>query len=140
MNVLCDRLADRSSDSDIATMLDRYRALDPAPEHVVFQSRLGLVVIDLAAGDPTVPEISDAIVHDALEAADAYAARDALSHQACHSHTAADDERTLAETVRSAGLGCGTIAPHLLEALMEAVRSSEASMADALDSEGIGSW
>jgi hypothetical protein len=48
VRVLCGRLADRPSDSDIATMMDRYLVLEAAPEHVVFQIRLGLCVIDVA--------------------------------------------------------------------------------------------
>lgn len=56
LRVLCDRLADRRSNSDIATMIDRYLDLESAPDHVVFHVRLGLCVIDVAASDGRAPQ------------------------------------------------------------------------------------
>ena len=85
-------------------MTDRYLELDPAPEHVVFQVRLGLCVIDMAAGDREALQVANMVVHRALEAADAYAARDVLSHETCLAHTTADASQALTEMVRESGL------------------------------------
>ncbi len=128
MKVLCLHLGDHPAAPDIATMMDRYLSLEPADEHTVFHVRLGLTVIDLAAGDRHVPRVAQKIVCDAVESADAYAAQDVLSHRPCRSHTAADDMHTLTGLLRAAGLGDGTIAPHLLGQLMEATRSAEDSI------------
>ncbi|MCW2948944.1 MAG: hypothetical protein JWR24_5661 [Actinoallomurus sp.] len=132
LRVLCLRMADRPADSDITTMVDRYLGLEPARENAVFQVRLGLCVIDLAAGARDVPQVAGIVVRDALEATDAYAAHDALSHETCLSHTAVDASKALTEIVRTSGLGRGTMPAELLDDLTESVRISEASMADAL--------
>jgi hypothetical protein len=132
LRVLCLTLADRPADSAITTMTDTYIALEPAREHAVFRVRLGLCAIDLADGGRRVPQIADVVMRDALQTADAYAAHEALSHQACLSHTAPGDSRTLAEIVQAAGLGRGTMPSETLDDLMESVRVSEASMAGTL--------
>jgi hypothetical protein len=104
VSVLCGAWAGRPSESDITTMIDRYLALQPAPEHVVFHVRLGLCVIDLASGDRRAQPVADTVLRAALDAADAYAAREALSHQICLKHTRTDAAEALTDTVRAAGL------------------------------------
>ncbi|MGH3838125.1 MAG: hypothetical protein ACRDSF_20885 [Pseudonocardiaceae bacterium] len=130
--VLCRRLADQQADPDITEMVDRYLRLEPAPEHTVFRVRLGLCVLDLAADAGETPQVTDVIVRDALESTDAYAAHAALSHQTCHAHIAPGNSRALTEIVRFSGLGRGTVPAGMLDDLMESVRASEASIADAL--------
>jgi hypothetical protein len=132
LKVICLRLAGRPAGSAITTMADMYLGLEPAREHVVFQVSLGLCVIDLAAGTHGMQQVADVVRRDALDAADAYAAYDALSLEAFFSQTAVDSFLALTEIVRASGLGRGTIPAELLDDLMESVRVSEASMADAL--------
>lgn len=132
MRVLCLRLADRLADSHINTMVDQYLELEPAPEHVVFHVRLGLAVIDLATADDRVPQVAAVVVRDALEVADAYAARDVLSHKTCRALTDANASRALTDILRASGLGCGTMPAQLLDDLMESLKISEASLANAL--------
>ena len=104
LRLLCLRPADRQTSSDTFTMLDRYLGLEPAREHAIFQVRLGLCVIDLAAGARGVPQVARVVVRDALDAADAYAAHDALSHRTCLSHTPMDSSQALTEIVQASGL------------------------------------
>jgi hypothetical protein len=138
MRVLCGRLAHRPSDSDVATMMDRYLGLKPAPEHVVFQVRLGLCVIDVAAGDRRVPQVADVLVCHALGAADAYAARDALSHETCLAHTTADASQALTEIVRASGLvtssDLGTVALQgpLLDSLINSAQAAKEALATSM--------
>ncbi|MGH3856757.1 MAG: hypothetical protein ACRDR6_25385 [Pseudonocardiaceae bacterium] len=130
--VLCRRLADQQADTDITKMVDRYHRLEPAPEHTVFRVRLGLCVLDLATDAGETPQVAERIVRDALESADAYAAHAVISHQTCHAHTTPGNSRALTEIVRVAGLGRETIPAGMLDDLMESVRTSEASIVDAL--------
>jgi hypothetical protein len=132
LRVLCLTLAGRPADSGITTMIDTYLALQPAGEHAVFRVRLGLSAIDLAAGARKVPQAADVVVRDVLQTADAYAAHDVLSHQACLSHAALRHSRALTEIVQAAGLGRGTMPGEMLDDLMESVRVSEASMTNML--------
>ena len=123
-------------------MLDRYLGLEPARERAIFQVRLGLCVIDLAAGARGVPQVARVVVRDALDAADAYAAHDALSHRTCLSHTPMDSSQALTEIVQASGLGRRTMPPEMLDDLIESVRVSEASMVGALagQSPRAGRW
>ncbi|MGH3822019.1 MAG: hypothetical protein ACRDRA_04155 [Pseudonocardiaceae bacterium] len=129
--VLCRRLADQQADPDITEMVDRYLQLELAPEHTFFRVRLGLCVLDLADADET-PEIAAVIVRDALDSTDAYAAHAALSHQTCHAQITPENSRALTDIVQVSGLGRGTVPADMLDDLMESVRTSEASIADAL--------
>ncbi|WP_239405481.1 hypothetical protein [Frankia sp. Cj3] len=133
LRVLCLGLADRPADSDVTTMVDRYLALEREREHAIFRVRLGLCIIDLSTGTRGIPQVASAIVRDALETTDAYAAYDALSHETCLSRMTEDGSRALTEIVRASGLERGTIPAEILDDLMESVRISEASIADALD-------
>ena len=132
MRVLCGVWADRPSDTDVARMLDRYLALEPEPEHVVFQVRLGTCVIDVTADNRRTAQVADMVLRTVLEAADAYAAHDVLSHQACLTHMPANTSQALTEMVRTAGLRRGTVPSSILDELMESVTISEASLAGAL--------
>jgi hypothetical protein len=72
------------------------------------------------------------VAREALEAADAHAAHDALSHDACLAHATLDRSRALAEIVRASGLARGSMPAETLDDLMESLRVGEASTTDAL--------
>ena len=128
LTALCLTAAGCPAGASITTMMDTCLALEPAREHAVFQVRLGLCVLDLANGAKLAPQVAGAVVRDALEAADAYAALDAVTHQTCLSHAPPDAFRALTEVMQASGLGRGTIPGDVLDNLMESVRVSEASM------------
>jgi hypothetical protein len=140
MKVLCGRLADRPSDSDIATMMDRYLVLDAVPEHVVFHVRLGLSVIDVAADDRRAAQVADVVVRHALDTADAYAARDALTHETCLAHTNVEATQPLTEMVRASGLmtasahQCTTLQGPLLDSLINSAQVAEKVLASRIGS------
>jgi hypothetical protein len=137
MKVLCLTWAGQPASTAIATMTDRYLSLEPAREHAVFRVRLGLSVLDLAGGGADgahrVQQVAEAVTRDALGAADAYAAHDALSHATCLSHMTARRSPALTGLVRAAGLGLGTMPAEVLGNLMESVTDSEASIMKALN-------
>ncbi len=70
------------------------------------------------------------IERSALDAADAYAARDARTHRTPSPLTEAA-AHALNKTIRAAGLGT-TMPPRLLDNLMQSVQSSETALACAL--------
>lgn len=138
LKTLCGRWADRPSNSGNSTMMDRYLALDPAPEHVVFQARLGLCVLDVAPDDRQAIPVADRIVRATLDAGDAYAARDALSHQTCIALTNLDASQALTEMVlasglvTSSGLGHGALQGPLLDSLITSAHVAARALAASI--------
>jgi hypothetical protein len=113
------------------TLVDRYLALDDPPAQVVFRTRLGLAILDLA-GDQPDPRLAPAIQADVLQAKDAYAARDVLAHPASASLVSAPARDALPGLLDASGLGSGTMPPELLDALTATTTTAEASLARAL--------
>jgi hypothetical protein len=132
LTVLRLRLAGQGSQFGTATMVNEYLTLKLGHEHAVFHTRLGLCVFDLAEETPGAPQIAEAVVHVALNAADAYAALDVLSHPGCHSRTTTDQEQALTDIVQASGLGSAAIPRGLLDDLMSVARVSEEAIRQAL--------
>ncbi len=130
LKVICLTWAGQPTHSDTAAMVDAYLALDPVPEHTVFHVRLGLSVADLAHDTRDTQPVIRMIERSALDAADAYAARDARTHRTRSPLTEAA-AHALNKTVRAAGLGT-TMPPRLLDNLMQSVQRSETALARAL--------
>ncbi|MEU6459954.1 hypothetical protein [Streptomyces sp. NPDC047065] len=119
LTVLCHKAADDQPAEPIDKMVQRYLALDMAPELAVFRSRLGLAVLDLS------PEIRQAealhrLTQETTTHPDGYTARNVLAHPVCRETLTQDERRTLSTAVASAGLGRGTIPEPLAQALEEA--------------------
>lgn len=112
-------------------MVDRYLALEPDEAHAVFHVRLGLCVIDLFNDEHGLRQITPVIERRTLQAADAYAAREVLSHQRPLPLTT-EGSRALVDIVRVSGLGQGTMPEELLGDLIASTRTSEKSLMDAL--------
>lgn len=129
LKVVCLTWVRRPVDSAVTAMVDIYLSLVPAPEHAVFQVRLGLTVADLAS-DQDIRLVAQKIERIATDAADAYAARDVLTSSTPLPLTASASH-VLRETVRAAGLGT-TMPPHMLDNLMQSVQASEATLARIL--------
>jgi hypothetical protein len=127
IKVICLTWAGQPTNSATAAMVDAYLALDPVPEHAVFHVRLGLSVADLAHDTQPVIRM---IERSALDAADAYAARDARTNRTPSPFTEAA-AHALNKIVRAAGLGT-TMPPRLLDNLMQSVQRSETALAHAL--------
>ncbi|MGH3938414.1 MAG: hypothetical protein ACRDTG_07220, partial [Pseudonocardiaceae bacterium] len=129
MKVICLTWAGQPTHSATAAMVNAYLALDPVPEHAVFHVRLGLSVADLAHHTQDTQPVIRMIERSALDAADAYAARDARTHRTPPLTKAAT--HALDKTVGTAGLGT-TMPPRLLDNLMQSVQSSETALARTL--------
>lgn len=107
-------------------MVSAYLQLEPLPEHEVFRARLGLCVMDLAAGvdRAAAPSVIERMAQEAVGTVDAHLAWDVLAHELCRSALSGHDLDTLVETVESSGLRRGTMPSHVLDALVTSVRSS----------------
>lgn len=130
MKVICRTWARQPTNSTTAAMVDAYLALDPVPEHAVFHVRLGLSVADLAHDTQATQPVLRMIERSALDAADAYAARDARTNRTTSPLTEAA-AHALDKTVRAAGLGT-TMPPRLLDNLMQSVQRSKTALVHAL--------
>jgi hypothetical protein len=127
LTVLCLRTGARPADTATTGALEQYLKLEPAPELIVFRTRLGLTVIDLA-GDleqPSAARAAARLVTEAVTARDGYAARDVLAHEECRAHLTSTQERTLSVTLRASGLGSGVMPEDLMADLRVAVKTSE---------------
>jgi hypothetical protein len=113
------------------TLVDRFLALDYAPMQVVFRTRLGLTILDLADGQPD-PRLAPAIQADLLQTRDAYAARDVLAHPASASLISTSARDSLSRLLDASGLGSGTMPPELLDAFTATTATAEASLSRAL--------
>ncbi|MFC0861664.1 hypothetical protein ACFHYQ_05060 [Sphaerimonospora cavernae] len=134
LTVLCLGFAARPTNSAVANMMDAYLSLGSASEFVVFRTRLGLTVIDLASGTAhrNAERAATRAVSEAVAAGDGYVARDILAHDLCRAVLTDAEERALTSAVRSSGLDQGTIPEHLLADLLPAVETSEAVAARSL--------
>jgi hypothetical protein len=133
LRTLCRGLAGRTSDDTVTAMIDAFRALPPAPEAVVFHTRLGLCTAELAEATHPVAseEITTNLVRLAVRAGDAHAATDLLAHCARHLHPAAD-EQTLTDIIDASGLEQRVMPPDLLNSLATATEHALTTLTDLL--------
>jgi hypothetical protein len=111
--------ARKDLDTAVAEALALIRQIEPST--VVFRTRVALTALDLA-------EPYEALDRSPLSAAvllqastDAYAAREALASTTLRSSITTEDERRLADVVKSSGLGRGSMPVDLLDKLMASV-------------------
>lgn len=134
LRTLCLRIGNQPAGPSAAAMVRTYLRLEPSREHLVFRTRLGLCVIDLAteAHRAGTSEVIAKVIREAVAGADAYSAADVLSHELCRSSLAQATEDALAAIIESSGLRRGTMPAHLLDNLMTSAKSSEVQLAQVL--------
>lgn len=116
-------------------MVSAYLQLEPLPEHEVFRTRLGLCVMDLAAGVDRAAAPRLLSGWSRKPSVRSTLAWDVLAHELCRSALSGHDLDTLVETVESSGLRRGTMPSHLLDALVTSVKVGEEQLSDALAQE-----
>jgi hypothetical protein len=127
LTVLCHRGTGQAVRETVAVMLDRYRQLNPTPHLAVFNTRLGLTVIDAAGGlgQPDAHSIAADLIHRTMASRDGYTARDVLAHHGCASLLTDRQTHHLTEMVDACALGSRTIPPRLRPDLEAALDTSE---------------
>ena len=117
---------------------------EPSREPLLFRTRLGLCVIDLAADAHRVgtSQVITRVIREAVAGSCAYSASDVRSHELCRSTMAQADEDALAALVQISGLRRGTMPAHLLDDLMTSAKTSEAQLAQVLtqDPDAASAW
>lgn len=131
LSVLCLTVGARPADSPIATMVEHHLNLEPAPELVLFRTRLGLAVTDLASGvdPPIAAQAATHLIHEAVAARDGYAARDVLAHDGCKARLTGSERQALTAAVQCSGLDRGAMPRYLMTDLLAAVKMSETTTA-----------
>jgi hypothetical protein len=126
LHALIQAIDDRPTGEATAGAVGRYRALDHESASLIFRTRLGLTILDLAGTDqPELDGLIHGLVRQAAETPDGYAARDLLADTRCRTLLSAAEARELSAVVDEAGLGAGNIPRPLLADLMAAIHSSE---------------
>ncbi|MEV6397329.1 hypothetical protein AB0M39_21580 [Streptomyces sp. NPDC051907] len=123
----------------IGDMLTAVRALQQqsAPGTIVFRTRASITAQTLAAShrDERIPLLQADIL--AMAHADAYAARDALTHPQLRRAMRVGQRQALTSLVRTAGLGTGTIPEPLRSDLMSAVQAGEGRLRRCLERDAV---
>jgi hypothetical protein len=124
-------LAVLTGNGDATTMADSYLTISGDATEVVFRTRLGLAVLDLASERHMAP-VARAIQADVQRSQDAYAAREVVAHPDWASLMPASAICALDRLVDASGLGAGTIPAGLFDQLTTATTAAEATLANAL--------
>lgn len=134
LRTLCLRIANRQAEASPAVMAQAYLRLEPTPEHLVFRTRLGLCAINLGTGTHRADssQVIARVIREAVAGADAYSARDVLSHGPCRSSMTETDRTVLTHIVELSGLRCTSMPPNLLNDLMASAKVSEMQLAQTL--------
>ncbi|GAA3550189.1 hypothetical protein GCM10022419_033050 [Nonomuraea rosea] len=135
LDALCRCAAGHSPGDTLAGVQRRYRELDRTPELLVFRTRLGLTVLDLAADTNQLPaaRIFTCLITDILATPDGYAAREVLAHKRASTLLNLAEQHELTAAVQGTGLGTGSVPEPLMSDLFSAVRTSEKVIEAGLD-------
>jgi hypothetical protein len=130
LTVLCRTPNRLPADEAVAKIVEHYLRLEPAPGLLVFRTRLGLSLIDLAGGveHPEAAKVATRLVTEAVKAQDGYAARDLLAHDEFSTKLLDTQKRKLSVIVDDAGLDGGPIPMNLMYDLQTAVNMSETAI------------
>ncbi|WP_433616934.1 hypothetical protein ACQP2P_16300 [Dactylosporangium sp. CA-139114] len=124
LTAACSIRLQQDTDAAVAAMIDAYHAAALETTDPVFQTRLALTVTAYAAGHTTEAPLVTQVQRTAQDTTDAYIARDILTTAHLLPLTASTIDR-LADTVRRAGLGTGTVPQPLLDRLLHATEHAE---------------
>ncbi|NBE91863.1 hypothetical protein FE391_00740 [Nonomuraea sp. KC401] len=107
--------------------------LDRAPGLLVFRTRLGLTIFDMAADvdGPSAEGLFSSLIGNVLASGDGYAAREVLAH-AGHLALPSVAEEALIAAVHAAGLGAGRIPDPAMADLLAAVERCEKAIERSL--------
>ncbi|MGK4581754.1 hypothetical protein [Kitasatospora sp. HPMI-4] len=120
--------------TDPAEMLSSYEQHAVGPQFAVFNTRLGLALIDAAGGTghPRAQDTARFLIAQTLEHGDGYAARDVLSHPAVAAALAPAERQQLTEAVTSCGLDQGELPADLHETFAAALNRAASALTGSL--------
>ncbi|MFJ8477018.1 hypothetical protein [Kitasatospora sp. NPDC094011] len=119
--------------TDPAEMLDSYEQHAVDPQNAVFNTRLGLALLDTAASvHPRARDTARFLIARTLEHRDGYAARDVLAHPAVADALTPAERQQLTETVTACGLDRGELPNDLHETFAAAVDRAAVALTRSL--------
>ncbi|MFH9227675.1 hypothetical protein [Streptomyces lydicus] len=126
LTVLCRSDADQSLDDCAADLVDTYLNREAEPGLTVFDTRLGLTVLDAVGPQhPGSRRLIDALIRGTTESLDGYAARDVLSHPLFTALATDSEAKACRDLIWSCGLGAGILPDELSRDLSSALDRSE---------------
>jgi len=125
--VLCLNDANRMTPTMLGNLADDYRDRDAPAGMTVFDTRLGLTLLDIAVstGHPAARPLMDDMARRTMTARDGYAARELLADPLCAVVATEEQTRECRDLVQACGLDCGALPPGHAAALAGGLDSSE---------------
>lgn len=134
LNAMC--VPGEEATTAIDTMTTLFLESDPVPGYIVFRTRLALTITALAnsTSSPQAACVASKAADEILESADAYAARDFLSHPVQRYEPTEARSRKLIAVVNASGLDAGSVPEPLQDAVLAAVFTSASLIRNFIDS------
>ncbi|MGX9886580.1 hypothetical protein [Streptomyces sp. NPDC002276] len=127
LSVLCHRDVGQAVEVHLADLVTTYSERQSEPGMTVFDTRLGLTVLDVigSAEAPVAHSIVDDLHHRTTSAKDGYAARENLAHPLFAAIATDRQSQDCRALVSTCALGAGTISDQLQEELAAALLASD---------------
>ncbi|MFJ6543297.1 hypothetical protein ACIQMP_21970 [Streptomyces sp. NPDC091385] len=134
LTVLCRRDAGQTVDGHLADLTDTYLEHPSEPGMTVFDSRLGLTVLDAigSADSPAAHRVVEDLYRRTMDAGDGYAARENLAHPLFTEIATDRQVQDCRSLVRSCALGTGTIPDEQRGELTAALRAGDGVIRESL--------
>ncbi|MFC5902089.1 hypothetical protein [Streptomyces zhihengii] len=134
--VMCHRAAHRSVDDLLPDMVNSYLQREPATGTAVFDTRLGLTVLDLLdqSDSSAAHLVAEELHRRTTVATDGYAARECLANPRFTSLVSSGKANDAHDLVHACGLNDGGLPPALAAKLAHALRASSGVIRDSLAS------
>lgn len=132
LRTLCLRSVNRTADASSTEMVAAYLRLPSRPEHIVFRSRLGLVMAELVVDRAQRAQVAARLVREALSADDASVASEVLGFTPCRSVMDAADVRVLVSVMQMSGFKQGGMPAELMHDLQASISTSGEQLARLL--------
>ncbi|QDY79133.1 hypothetical protein [Streptomyces qinzhouensis] len=126
LTALCHRVAQRTADLNVESLVGMYERLEPKPGTAVFSSRLGLTILDVIGADTaTARRVANELHHRATKQNDGYASLENLRHPLFNALATEGQQRDCREILDACALGAGELPDELRELLMAAAGTSD---------------
>ncbi|MQY11453.1 hypothetical protein SRB5_15710 [Streptomyces sp. RB5] len=118
--------AGRCNDTGATELVKRYVSREPGPGLTVFDTRLGLTILDTVGPQSSdARKLVDELTRRVLDAKHGYSARDLLSHTLFSTLATPTESRTCSDLVWLCGLQTGVLPGELADSLSSALDRSE---------------
>ncbi|MGI5353024.1 hypothetical protein ACQEU8_33320 [Streptomyces sp. CA-250714] len=127
LTALRRRIAGQPIDRHLHSLADTYTELEPERGMTVFNTRLGLAILDVinTAEEPAARRVVNELHHRATKLTDGYAARENLTHPLFTSLATDQQQQNCRHLVEACALGAGQLPNELRTQLAAALRLSD---------------